>query len=260
MKSVIICEGNDDLTLIQYFLQKAHGWNYIKKSEINLYSQTLDKFNNAKDIKWLRYGDNNFLAIISSGGVQKIKDMVSAILDVNIIGTGPAYDRMVIVTDRDEVDTEETFLFEQVNKFNEFNISFEFEIKNNKWQHANYITSIGDSKEIDFLPLIIPFEEEGALETFLLNSIKNESLANDVDKVDKIVIEQCEEFIDRIDTKGKYLTKRRHIIKAKFHTYFVVAAPKEAFNRRDSILQGVPWEEYQSIQSSFKELEKLKME
>lgn len=194
MKSVIICEGNDDLTLIQYFLQKAHGWNYIKKSEMKLYPETLDTFNNVKEIKWLKHGYTDFLAIISSGGVDKIKNMVSAILDLNTLGTGPAYDRIVIITDRDEADTEEKFLSQQIQKFEEFNFSFQGQIKNNEWQQAKYITSVGDTREISFLPLIIPFEEEGALETFLLDSIKKQSLINDVDKVDKLVIEQCEEF------------------------------------------------------------------
>lgn len=30
MKSVVICEGNTDLTLIQYFLEKVYNWEFIK--------------------------------------------------------------------------------------------------------------------------------------------------------------------------------------------------------------------------------------
>lgn len=29
MKSIIICEGGTDLALIQYFMEKAHGWAYV---------------------------------------------------------------------------------------------------------------------------------------------------------------------------------------------------------------------------------------
>lgn len=258
MKSVIICEGNDDLTLIQYFLEKAHGWNYISKSDVKLYPENFDKFNNANNVKWLKHGDSDFLSIISVGGVSKIKDMLNAIIDINILSTTSLpYDNIVIITDRDEIDTESKFLSEQINRFREFGFNFEDEIINSKWQQANYTSSIGQSRKVWFLPLIIPFEGMGALETFLLNAIKEGSVKNDDNKVDKLVIEQCEQFIDSIDSQGKYLNKRRHITKAKFHTYFVVVAPKEAFSHRDSILRGIPWEEYESIQDSFKELKKL---
>lgn len=39
MKSVIICEGNTDLTLIQYFLEKAHNWEYIERSNYKKYEE-----------------------------------------------------------------------------------------------------------------------------------------------------------------------------------------------------------------------------
>lgn len=28
MKSIILCEGGTDLTLIQYFMEKVNGWKY----------------------------------------------------------------------------------------------------------------------------------------------------------------------------------------------------------------------------------------
>ena len=30
MKSIILCEGGTDLTLIQYFMEKANNWQYDK--------------------------------------------------------------------------------------------------------------------------------------------------------------------------------------------------------------------------------------
>ncbi len=39
MKSVIICEGNTDLTLIQYFLVKVYNWIYIEKNNYKKYKE-----------------------------------------------------------------------------------------------------------------------------------------------------------------------------------------------------------------------------
>jgi len=33
MKSVIICEGSTDLVLIQYYMEKANGWNLKENRE-----------------------------------------------------------------------------------------------------------------------------------------------------------------------------------------------------------------------------------
>ena len=35
MKSVVICEENTDLTLIQYFLEKVYNWEFIKMTNTN---------------------------------------------------------------------------------------------------------------------------------------------------------------------------------------------------------------------------------
>jgi hypothetical protein len=97
----------------------------------------------------------------------------------------------------------------------------------------------------------VPFEGKGALETFLLNSLANQ------DTTDGKVINQCNKFIDNLDSDGKYLTSRRHLTKAKFDTYFSVRTPVEQFSERRNILKGVHWENYEIIQDTFKELRKL---
>ena len=53
----------------------------------------------------------------------------------------------------------------------------------------------------------------GAMETFLLNAIG----AND--SYDKTIIEECNQFVERVDPQKRYLTSRRYITKAKFDTF-----------------------------------------
>ena len=40
------------------------------------------------------------------------------------------------------------------------------------------------------------------------------------DSYDKAIIEECIQFVERVDPQKRYLTSRRYITKAKFDTYF----------------------------------------
>ena len=101
------------------------------------------------------------------------------------------------------------------------------------------------------LLLLIPFEETGALETFLLNAIGKDN------SYDNNIIQKGNSFVDTIDPEKKYLNSRRYITKAKFDVYFSVRTAAEQFSERQNILKGVKWEEYELIQNSFKKLKEL---
>ena len=100
------------------------------------------------------------------------------------------------------------------------------------------------------LLLVIPFEENGAMETFLLNAIG----AND--SYDKAIIEECNQFVERVDPQKRYLTSHRYITKAKFDTYFSIRTPVQQYTERQNILNNVKWEEYNHIQVAFSKLGK----
>lgn len=260
MKSVVICEGNTDLTLIQYFLEKVYEWKYIDKSSYKEYSEdgTIHplKTKNLNDMKWMKLVNGNFLCILSSGGVSGIPNMLSQILDINNLGAVKQFDKVVVISDRDEANTEGDFIAKLTNEFANYGVLFSPEVLHNCWNVAEYKDLLEKQYTINFLPLIIPFEDTGAIETFLLNAL------SDACDIDKKVIEQCNLFVDKIDCidndgNKKYLKHRREITKAKFNTTFVIMTPAEAFPQRQSLLRSVPWEKYESIQIGFKELSKL---
>lgn len=99
--------------------------------------------------------------------------------------------------------------------------------------------------------MIVPFEENGAMETFLLNVISEN------DKYDEKIIGECKRFVDNIDPEKRYLTGRRLITKAKFDTYFSIRTSAEQFAERQNILKNVKWEQYAKIQKDFKLLSSL---
>lgn len=99
--------------------------------------------------------------------------------------------------------------------------------------------------------LVIPFEDTGAMETFLLNAIANDSA------YDAEIIRKGNQFVEEVDKERKYLTKRRYITKSKFDVYFSIRTAAEQFVERQNILKRVPWEQYSQIQEEFQKLNDL---
>ena len=98
---------------------------------------------------------------------------------------------------------------------------------------------------------MIPFEQTGAMETFLLDAIAK------ADSYDDNIIKQGNTFVDSVDPDKRYLSKRRYITKAKFDVYFSVRTAAEQFVERQNLLKSVPSEKYLLIQDSFKKFEDL---
>lgn len=101
------------------------------------------------------------------------------------------------------------------------------------------------------LILVIPFEDTGAMETFLLNAIAEE------DEYDADIINKSNIFVENIDPERRYLNKRGYITKAKFDVYFSVRTASKQFVERQNILKSVPREKYKLIQRSFEKLGNL---
>lgn len=161
------------------------------------------------------------------------------------------FQSIVILTDRDETDTESKFIRDMEAVLDCENVILNGEIKNNQWTACEMETGTGDKISMQLLVMVIPFEESGAMETFLLNAIASQ------DVYDKGIIEGCRNFIDNTDTQRRYLKGRRRITKAKFDAYFCVRTAAEQFSQRRDIIKNVPWEDYAAIQKDFKLLENI---
>lgn len=101
MKSIIVCEGGTDLTLIQYFMEKANDWIYKDdKKEIEYF----------KMVKNFTKNDNQ-LSIASCGGCSKISDRFNDIIQKNRYSAleNEKFDNIIIISDRDEINTVNEF-------------------------------------------------------------------------------------------------------------------------------------------------------
>ncbi len=245
MKSVIICEGTTDLTLVQYFMEKVNSWSYKDNVKI------LSDYGNCKNFE----SNYDKLSIIETGSCSKIIKCFRDILEINYYNSptdGIAeIDNIVIISDNDEISTISSFEHDILAVLQEKNISNLVSIRNDSWMEVSMSNFSGKIINFKILLLIIPFNENGALETFLLNSIAT------ADSYEKEIIDKCNSFVELIDKEPRYLKHRRHKTKAKFDVYFSVRTPLEQFSERRNILRSVPWENYESVRSSFIKLKDL---
>ena len=100
---------------------------------------------------------------------------------------------------------------------------------------------------------IIPFDENGALETFLLSSIAKQ------DEYESQIIKKSYDFVEHADPEKRHIDARSFKIKAVFYSYFAICIEpsKKQFSQRDAIFKSVPWEQYENIRDCFKELRNL---
>lgn len=238
MNSIIICEGSTDSVLLQYFLRNAYQWeDTSEKPPLRTMFKTFRK---------LKKGGRS-VCIGGCGGASQILNKFDKILERNSLAAEhEEYDKIVILTDRDELETEEDFCREIqriiVNRYVQTNQA----ITNDEWIPCTMANGQGQYISVDILLLVIPFEQAGAMETFLLNAIA------ETDNYDRAIINQENVFVDSVDPQQRYLSKRRFVTKAKFDVYFSVRTAAEQFTERQSILKNIPWEQYLLLQDSFK--------
>jgi len=243
MKSIIICEGYTDLALIQYFMETVNGWKYDD------FSRKVFSFNTMKEFK---KGENS-LILGETGGCGNIEKSFRLILQANSLEAydNETYENIVIICDRDEVGTVEDFIGAISTCKTDFNVECSNDIENNVWLNCSMKNIRDNNVDFRLLLMIIPFEETGALETFLLNAI------SDYEPYDGNIIEKGNDFVDNADSEKRYLSKRRYVTKAKFDVYFSIRTPLEQFGQRRDILRNVNWEEYETVQECFVKLKEL---
>lgn len=166
MRSVILCEGSTDFVLLQHFMRRTYQWEYKSNKQINIAGQSARECTLQKD--------DNTVSIIGCGGCNRLIPCLNYELMLNSVSAlGEAYDKIVIITDRDEVLTEQEFSEQIEYQIKVYNGKYSGLITNNEWMEFSFINGYGDELKTKLLMLVIPFEETGAMETFLLKDRKS---------------------------------------------------------------------------------------
>ena len=247
MKNLILCEGSTDGILLQYFMREVYHWEDAA-GQRRLFG------NHAVWFRSLKKGTNT-LDIVSCAGSSKLLPCMEYVVELNkTAASNEVYNKIVVITDRDEYDTESVFVEAMQVVLTRGNVDIQREFQHNEWMFCGYESLNGRKRNMEILLLVLPFEGNGAMETFLLNAIGAK------DFYDAGIIQQGNQFVDTVDTERRYLTQRRYITKAKFDVYFSIRTSAAQFSQRQDIIRGVKWEDYIGTQSEFQKLAYLNAE
>lgn len=238
MYKIIICEGKTDAILVSYYLEKVANWKHISKIKRlpNLSLQLNDELN------WYHNG-SSYLAIWSIGGNSNFSKAIETIEKyISVANFEESFSKIILLTDRDTGVVQDIVsnLFSLIPGISsatpQNNSLHSFELNNQFDQQISFEVGI----------IVIPFEVEGAIETFLLNS-----LASDSQELKDIIL-IVEEMIDNTIIAPSYLPKTRDKLKAKLGVTLAIISPEKVFSELHIILQGIQWEKYTLIQDGFK--------
>lgn len=241
MKKIILCEGSTDTAFLGYYMSKVFGWKYVSVNDKDLTSVGITNRKSNESMKWYKK-ENDFLAICGVGGKDNFKKFFEVQLKEMITLTGD-FDKIAVVTDRDDKSIKS---IEEALDLTYENMDIRF--RENEWLLNSYIDGYSQKKRMDSLLLVIPREEEGALETLMLKAISE-------DEYDKNIVEGAREFIDGIKPKAdKYLRNKGLETKACLGVTWAVQYPENQFKYFREKIVSVPWEKYDNLKKSFGKL------
>jgi len=239
MNSLILCEGKTDCILLQYYLEKVYSWVRVERSGFHV---TNNSWSN------LFKKNNDSLIIAESKGCNRLPDGLALAMTRNE-NAAPGnindfLDRIIIFSDNDEEITEAEMLQKLQIKIKAAKVSVSKPLEKGNWNQCD-IQTIEGKKSFMLYVMFVPFEENGALETYLLNCV------GEKDEYDKSIIVRGNSFIETVDPEKKYLNHRRTKTKAKFDVYFSVRTAVDQYSERQDILKSVEWEKYENMRKDF---------
>lgn len=148
--------------------------------------------------------------------------------------------------DRDQ-NVEDSIILNNIKaNFGDHEMNFDG-LLNNHWSECNYINEYKEVNDIKLLPVIIPFDKGGALETFVLDAIC------EFGEEETYLVSRCKEFVNDFNLTN-YLYNQRLKLKGELAVTLGAMFPQKTFTPIDSMLKEINWEEYKTIQEGFRKL------
>jgi len=231
MVELILVEGVSDVQLISYYLQNVYGWKYEKDKVLGV--TALDGYEHIESLS----KDDNKLILCGVGGIEKFAHFVSN-HRINDMIIERDISSVMVVTDRDEAS--DAKIKRKINDSFD-NISFNVA----EWTPNMIIDSFKQSKNVNTYLLIIPENENGALERVIINAL------NDIPE-EKNLIQEVTNFIDSLKLElVPDLTQVNKSNKATVGTFFSVRNPQNAMRAFSIIISKIDWSKSESIRKLF---------
>ena len=243
MKSIVICEGQTDAILLSYYLNKVSGWKfYIRKDKRK--NNIPIRNNNTEEVNWYIRGED-LLVIWGVGGESNFQYAIEEILQINrLANKEDVFSKIIVVRDRDNFEKDGELLTSLSGYFQNV------KLQNNVWKEKAYINELEEEMCVEILPIIIPLDNTGALETFILDAIC------EMGEEEKQLVDKSKGFISDFNLKS-YLSTQRLKVKGELAVTLGVMFPQKTFTPIDAMLKNIKWEEYKTIQKGFKRLEEI---
>ncbi|MDY3928432.1 MAG: DUF3226 domain-containing protein [Clostridia bacterium] len=246
MNRIILCEGYDDAVFLGYYLYKITDRKYqynSKRTEVseNLHLPKCKARNERREI----YEYNNDCVLIwAVGGKDSYEKAITYISKISKDFPDERFTDIFIVTDRDNSDIDTSLI-----QFSELFIKngIDIELKNNNINTYEYYTEDSISYDIHIIPIVIPFEEQGAIETVLLNSLSEK-------KEEAIIVDEAKKYVYNIENNSEvtsYLRHDREKVKARFSAAMSVINPDHSTGTMNTILISQEWENTEEIKKHF---------
>ncbi len=245
MTRIILCEGETDLILISYYLEKVKGWKYTGAPKGLSFN-----FSEQENKAACNYHNKNKdeLLICAVGGKDNFGNFFNDYLRKPIMRTnaGETEYRIALVTDRDDCSAEEI----EISILNEL-APIISKVKNNAWQSNKIDADLGTKVSIEFLLVLIPKENHGALETVLMEALSK-------DDYDANIVEKSKQFITDIQPDAdSYIHESRLQLKAQLGVAFSIFNPEKTFSLFKERLVSVQWEKSDVLVKCFEKLKEI---
>lgn len=246
MRSIIICEGQDDLWFLAYYINKSQQWNTCE-SQFWCTAYHLDaKENRHQHVIYMISPDSkNQVALFASGGQDQMKPLIKEWLQLNEKQPLFPIDSIIILRDCDNRCIDK-LCHEMEIWFKDFSawLPSDFSLQNNQ---LSTLQAEIDEIEITtyILPIIIPFDEAGAIETLLLKAIEDSNTEG------AYIASSAKAYIESAKDQHltHYLTKQRLITKAKLSAAIAITNPDHSTGNFKDLMMCTPWENSASIKT-----------
>ena len=254
MRSLIICEGVTDSYVIQSYLEKTGDWKFANKKDLSkYYGKFPDSTGGHPKFVTCKKGDD-FVDICAVGSDTRIDEGFDFLSETNLTNLDFPIEQVFIVIDRDERIIEDR-LKKITSDARRYNIEID-KLQNEKPNEFTLAFGV-KKRQLVVVPMIIPFDDLGSLETLLLKSLAEQS------DEDEQVVELAENYIDSYlkispsKKQRKYLKKNKLIAKAKLSSAISLTHPDRTEVPFRSLVMSHNWEEHDAIKKHFKMLNEL---
>lgn len=242
MRSILLCEGPDDLWFAAYYLHKVAGWDDCIDPKASWPYYTVSPLNKRQKVECYDKGSDS-IAIWSVGGKDRFNSAITTILE-KFVGDYPEdpVNSVVVLRDKD-TDDESQILLQLSKQFK------------GKVQLQNKTTSVysdnidGIDVNINITPVIIPFDDCGAIESVLMEAVRESGAEA------SIIVEEACKYINGLlehhEVGHQYLRHEREGVKAKFAATIAATSPGHSTGQFQELVMSCPWETSACVKQHF---------